>query len=112
MQQTPPAYDAGGLDRIPLGEGRLVQIGHVPVAIFRTRQGVLYATQARCPHKAGPLFDGITGAGALFCPLHECKFDLATGEAKTPGCKGITTYPVWVNEQGRIVVSLKPKGAA
>ena len=109
MQTTEPTYDVGEADRIPLGDGRLVRVGHLPLAIFRTRQGDVYATQALCPHKAGPLADGITGNGILVCPLHEYKFDLATGEAKTPGCRMIKTYPAWVNEQGHILVSLKPK---
>ena len=104
-------YDVGGVDQIPMGEGRLVQVGHVPLAVFRTRKGELYATQARCTHKAGPLAEGMLGAGTLVCPLHEYKFELATGRSIDGFCKAIKTYPVSVNEAGHILVSLKANPA-
>lgn len=105
-------YDVGGVEQIPMGEGRLVQVGHVPLAIFRTRQGEVYATQARCTHKAGPLAEGIIGAGMLICPLHEYKFELASGKSVDGFCKSIKTYPVSVNESGHIIISLKPNPPA
>lgn len=104
-------YDVGTLDNIPPGEGRTVLVGHVPLALFRTRSGDLYATQARCPHKGGPLVDGIVGATTLVCPLHEFKFDLCSGRSIGDECKAIKTYPVRVTGTGRILVALTPLGA-
>ena len=51
------------------------------IAVFHTRAGGVYATQALCPHRQGPLADGLIGGTTLLCPLHAWKFDLATGEA-------------------------------
>src|SRR5215813_11101643 len=93
-------YNLGSLTRIPSGEGRTFQIEDVPVAVFHTRSGNVFATQAACPHKAGPLADGITGAGKVICPLHAYTFDLATGEPIGNTCQALTIYRVFVSEDG------------
>ena len=59
-------YTLGPVEQIPLGEGRVFEVEGRSIAVFRTRQGEVFATQAACPHKAGPLCDGIIGAGRLF----------------------------------------------
>ena len=105
-------YDVGPSERIPVGEGRVVKVGHLPLAVFRTRQGEFYATQARCPHRAGPLADGVVGGRVAECPLHGYQFDLATGQSLAPDCKPIKTYPVEVNEHGHLLVGLEPKRSA
>ena len=48
-------YNLGPLTRLPPGEGRTFRIGASAVAVFRTREGRVFATQATCPHKNGPL---------------------------------------------------------
>lgn len=100
-------YNLGPLSRIPLGEGRTFQIGNVAVAVFHTRSGNVYATQATCPHKAGPLADGIVGSGKVICPLHTYKFDLATGEPVGHNCGSLKTHPVSLDESGDILLSLE-----
>ncbi len=112
VMSTEETFDVGSVEQIPLGEGRLVQVGHVPLAVFRTREGQVYATQSRCTHKAGPLAEGLIGGGTLVCPLHEYKCELATGRSIDGFCKDIKTYPVTVNEAGHILVSLKPNPAS
>jgi nitrite reductase (NADH) small subunit len=72
--------------------------------VFRTRVGEVYASQAECPHRGGPLSEGLLGGTTLICPLHSWKFDLATGEALMGAC-GLKTYPVRVDELGQIVLS-------
>jgi nitrite reductase (NADH) small subunit len=69
----------GSLDFIPVGEGRAYKVGGLAVTVFRQRDGQLFATQSQCPHRQGPLADGIVGAGTVICPFHGWKFDLATG---------------------------------
>ncbi len=105
-------YDIGPVERIPLGEGRRVQVGHIPVAVFRTRSGEVYATQALCPHRAGPLADGIVGGGELHCPLHAYKFDLATGASIGNECKALKTYPIEVSERGEMVITIERRAKA
>ena len=101
------AYNIGSLDQIPVGEGRLFKIGHRPVAVFRTRQGSVFAAQALCPHKAGPLSDGLVGGEQVICPLHSIRFDLATGQPIGNDCKALKTYPVAVSEAGEVLISLR-----
>ena len=71
----------GSVQTIPEGEGRSFDVGAKRLAVFRTRQGKVFATQADCPHQRGPLADGLVGSQTLICPLHSLKFDLGTGRA-------------------------------
>jgi nitrite reductase (NADH) small subunit len=64
---------------IPLREGRAVEVAGREIAIFNLGDGFL-AVENRCPHKAGPLADGIVSGNVVVCPLHAWKFELETGE--------------------------------
>lgn len=99
-------YNLGHVERLPLGEGRTFQIAGRAIAVFRTRSGEVYATQATCPHKGGPLADGIVGANKVVCPLHSYKFDLASGEPIGAECQQLATYPVTINEEGCVLLRL------
>lgn len=67
------------VDDVPLGEGRVVTLDGRRVAVFRATAG-WYALDAACPHMGGPLADGIVCDRAVICPLHDRRYDLATGE--------------------------------
>jgi nitrite reductase (NADH) small subunit len=95
----------GRLDSIPPGEGRTFEVQGSRLAVFHTRAGQVFATQAECPHKGGPLADGLLGGTTLICPLHAWKFELTTGEPILGGCS-VKTYPARVDESGRIVVEV------
>ncbi len=97
----------GPLASIPAGEGRQFAIGGVQVAIFRNRADELFAVQASCPHRGGPLADGLLGGSTLVCPLHAWKFDLTTGAALVGDC-GLKTFGVRLDELNRIVLELVP----
>lgn len=96
--------DLGSVDSLPLGEGRAYVINALTIAVFRQRDGRLFATDNQCPHRGGPLADGIVGDDKVICPLHTRKFDLTTGR-----CMGedmaVRTYPVREAE-GRIFLEL------
>jgi nitrite reductase (NADH) small subunit len=95
----------GHLTQIPLGEGRNFDIDGTIVTVFRTRSNELFATQPRCPHRQGPLADGLLGGTMLVCPLHDTTFDLRTGESVAGGyC--LRTYPVRATADGRIMLAL------
>jgi nitrite reductase (NADH) small subunit len=96
----------GPVSDIPIGEGRSYRIDDLSVAIFRTRAGEIYATQATCPHRNGPLADGVIGEGKVVCPLHGYTFGLATGESVGQECAALRTFPVSVDAAGYIVVSI------
>ena len=72
--------DLGPIDIVPLGQGRAYTFAGQTIAVFRQRDGQLFATDNTCPHREGPLSDGILGADTLICPLHMWKFDLKTGK--------------------------------
>jgi nitrite reductase (NADH) small subunit len=95
----------GPLSLIPVGEGRNFEIAGQRIAVFHTRAGQVFATQAECPHKNGPLADGLVGGNTVICPLHSWKFDLSTGEAVMGSCT-LKTYLVSVNEYKQIVLTL------
>ena len=91
----------GHYSQIPPGEGRNFEVDGVRVAVFRTRSGEIFATQAACPHLGGPLADGLLDAQTIVCPLHDRSFDLRSGAG--PDC-AITIYPLQVLD-GEIVLT-------
>jgi len=100
-------YDLGTIDRIPPGEGQTFLVAGREIAVFRARgTDEVYATQARCPHKAGLLADGIVGDGKVICPLHSNKFDLATGAPLGNACQSLTTYRTEISHDRRVLLWL------
>ncbi len=91
----------GRLSQIPKGEGRVFDVHGAAVAIFHTRTGEVFATQARCPHRFGPLADGLVGDATVICPLHDRSFDLRTGEG--PDCS-LQVYPVRLTAGSEILL--------
>ncbi len=72
----------GTLEDIPREGARLVKTDAGCIAVFRTVDDKVYALDDRCPHKGGPLSQGIVHGGSVTCPLHNWVFDLATGLAQ------------------------------
>lgn len=70
----------GRVGDVPLLEGRTTSVAGRRVAVFRTADGH-HAIDAACPHRAGPLADGLVADACVTCPLHGWRFDLRTGAA-------------------------------
>ena len=91
---------------IPLREGRSVKLGVREIAIFNLGDRFL-AVASHCPHKNGPLAEGIISGQSVVCPLHAWKLDLETGAVTRPtdtlAC--VERFPVRV-EHGVILVEL------
>lgn len=85
MSNPTQTFNLGSVEKIPLGQGRCYLVGTEEIAVFRQRDGRLFATQSRCPHKQGPLAEGIMGGGKVICPLHAHKFDLQSGTGSEAG---------------------------
>jgi nitrite reductase (NADH) small subunit len=85
---------ACAIEDVPLGEGRAVTIDGRRVALFRSAVG-WYALDAVCPHRGGPLEDGIVCDRAVICPLHDRRYDLATGAPLGAG-EGVAAHSVEV----------------
>jgi nitrite reductase (NADH) small subunit len=96
----------GPVDRIPIGEGREFEVEGELIAVFRARDGRVFGAQARCPHRAGHLADGVIGDGLVLCPLHAFRFELATGAPLGNDCHALKTYRVAINEEREILLSL------
>jgi nitrite reductase (NADH) small subunit len=96
--------DAGTLGDIPPRGARTILIpGGEEIAIFRTGSDQVYALVNRCPHRGGPLSQGIVHGGSVTCPLHNMVVSLASGEAQGAD-KGCTpTIPVRL-VSGRILL--------
>jgi nitrite reductase (NADH) small subunit len=98
---------AATTDSVPPREGRTVSIAGREIAIFNLGGDRFLATESRCPHKGGPLADGIVAGTSVVCPLHAWKISLETGcvdrPAGEPRC--IETYPAKV-DNGTVVVGL------
>jgi nitrite reductase (NADH) small subunit len=103
----PLTANLGGVDSIPLGQGRLFEVHGVSIAVFRSRDGSVFATQASCPHKGGPLADGILGQRTLVCPLHACGFDVASGNPAGHTYGGLKVYPISLNSREQLIVMLE-----
>lgn len=77
------------VDDIPmLGARRVARAHGLPIALFRTNEDKVYALLDRCPHKGGPLSQGIVHDERVACPLHNWNIGLADGVARAPdeGC--------------------------
>jgi NAD(P)H-dependent nitrite reductase small subunit len=100
------------VDDVPLGEGRAVTLCGRCIALFRTPNG-WYALDAACPHRGGPLADGIVSDRAVICPLHERRFDLATGAALASNDDDVAAHAVEVRGD-RVYVAFagRARGAA
>lgn len=94
----------GNIESIASGQGRCFIVGGEEIAVFRQRDGQLFATQNRCPHKQGPLSEGVAGGGKVICPLHSHKFDLQSGEGSEKG-ECVKVYAVR-EENGEILLSV------
>jgi nitrite reductase (NADH) small subunit len=108
---TAPSIEAcklGPVDRVPRGEGKTFEIAGLRVAVFRTRGGKLYATQAVCPHKGGPLADGVVGGGTVVCPLHGYKYDLESGQPLGHSCPALQTYRAELRADGEMLLFTEP----
>jgi len=95
--------DIGAVDDVPLRGARIVKTKLGCVAVFRTDDAEVFATSNTCPHKGGPLAEGIVHGQKVTCPLHNWVFDLNTGQAQGADDGRIETYPVRL-EGGRILL--------
>lgn len=99
------------LQDIPQLGSRVITTDTMNIAVFRTASDEVFAMKDECPHKKGPLSQGIVHGSSVTCPLHNWKIDLASGEALGPdeGCTNV--FPTKV-ENGMVSISFKVAVAA
>ena len=93
-------------ENIPPREGRATMAGGREIALFNLGDRFL-AVDNSCPHKGGPLSDGIVTGESVVCPLHAWKVSLETGCVERPADSGacVRTYPTRI-EAGVVLVEL------
>lgn len=98
LTQTEGWIELGPLEDIaPLG-ARIVRRPEGDIAVFRAENDKVYALDNTCPHKGGPLADGIVHGCRITCPLHNWVMELETGEAVAPDEGRVKTWPVEVRD--------------
>jgi nitrite reductase (NADH) small subunit len=80
--------DIGPVDGVPSRGARLVSTHQGDIAVFKAADGRVFALWDKCPHKGGPLSQGIVHGHSVTCPLHNWVIELESGEVKGPdqGC--------------------------
>jgi len=93
------------LDEIPPSQARTVNADNTMIAVFRLTDDRVKAVENRCPHKQGPLAEGIISGDNILCPLHNWRISLESGEVAAPDHGCVKTYPAKV-ENGQVFLSL------
>ncbi len=92
------------VDDIPvLGARRVERARGLAVAVFRNAENEVFALLDRCPHKGGPLSQGIVFGRSVACPLHNWTIGLADGEAAAPDVGCTTSFACKV-EDGQVLL--------
>jgi nitrite reductase (NADH) small subunit len=101
-------FDVGSIDAIPQRGARTVKTPRREIAVFRTASNEIFALENKCPHKGGPLSEGIVHGRKVACPLHNLIVDLETGVAAGQGAEQAgcaRKFPVKI-ERGRIYLDM------
>jgi nitrite reductase (NADH) small subunit len=100
----------GTINDIPRRGARCVATPQGKIGVFRTAEDQVFAIEDRCPHKSGPLSQGIVHGAAVTCPLHNWVISLETGKALGADEGSVKTIPVKL-EGGRLFIALDALGA-
>ncbi|UOF92543.1 nitrite reductase small subunit NirD [Fodinisporobacter ferrooxydans] len=96
------------LEQLPVHTGRVIQVFGHEIALFRLGNGKIRAVENRCPHKGGPLAEGIVSGDYVFCPLHDWKICLADGNVQSPDTGCVKTFQTEI-EENRIYIMIEPQ---
>jgi nitrite reductase (NADH) small subunit len=103
--------EIGALSDIPRLGSRVVRTATGNIAVFRTENDEVFALDDRCPHKGGPLSQGIVHNRRVTCPLHNFVIELESGRAVAPDEGCTHAHPVKV-ENGTVWLSVRQRAAA
>lgn len=98
-------FEIGALEDIPQRGARCVETPQGRIGVFRTADDRVYAVEDHCPHRGGPLSQGIVHGASVTCPLHNWVFSLETGKALGADEGALKTIPVRL-VGGRISLAL------
>ncbi|KHF39100.1 nitrite reductase small subunit NirD [Halalkalibacter okhensis] len=89
---------------LSVGIGQRVNVTGEELALFKQKDGTIRAMQNSCPHKGGPLSEGIVSGEHVFCPLHDWKISMKDGIVQAPDIGCVKTYDVEVIDEAIYVV--------
>lgn len=111
MAEDSDWIEVGKVEEIPQLGARVVRTPDGDIAVFRTAEDAIFALRDKCPHKGGPLSQGIVHGSSVTCPLHNWKIDLASGEALGPDEGCTNTFATKV-QNGVVYLALNASEAA
>ena len=103
----PGWFAIGPLQAIPPLGARVVRTAGGDIAVFRTRDDRVFALRDSCPHRGGPLSQGIVSGCRVICPLHDWCIRLDDGVAEPPDEGRVIRYPVRIDD-GTVYLCLDP----
>jgi len=92
-------FAIGSITDIPLRGARCIETPQGKIGVFRTMDDRIFAIEDHCPHRSGPLSQGIVHGTAVTCPLHNWSISLETGKALGADEGSVRTIPVKVEDQ-------------
>ncbi len=107
VEENTAWIEVGAVTDIPRLGARVVRRVGGDIALFRNAEDEVFALLNRCPHKGGPLPEGIVYGRTVACPLHNWCLDLHSGQAQAPDEGCAPSFPVRVAE-GRVWLSPWP----
>ena len=92
--ETSDWIEVGVINDIPKLGARVINTPDGDIAVFRTADDEIFALRDKCPHKGGPLSQGIVHGKRVACPLHDWKIHLDSGDAVAPDEGCAASYPI------------------
>nr|WP_199520197.1 nitrite reductase small subunit NirD [Fulvimarina endophytica] len=87
-----PWISVGRIEDIPPLGARRIETGFATIGLFRTASDEVFAIEDKCPHKGGPLSQGIVHDGCVTCPLHNMVISLKSGQAQGADTGEVRTF--------------------
>ncbi|MCK0471850.1 nitrite reductase small subunit NirD [Halalkalibacter sp. APA_J-10(15)] len=100
MSQTKSAkkVQVAYVSDLSIGVGKRVKVADEEIALFKQKNGDVRAIQNSCPHKGGPLSEGIVSGEHVFCPLHDWKINMKDGRVQAPDEGCVKRYDVEIKD--------------
>ena len=99
--------EVGTIEDIPKLGARVVKTASGDIGVFRTSDDEIFALRDECPHKGGPLSQGIVHGKKVTCPSHNWNIELGSGDAVSPDEGCAASYPTKI-ESGKVFLSIVP----
>ena len=97
----------GNVNDIPVAGARVVTLPGCRIAVFRTEDNQIFALEDRCPHRGGPISQGIVHDKWVTCPLHSLVIDLTNGGTEDADTVAVCTIAARVGENGEVLLNIE-----